>query len=148
MFNTTVTVFNLYKSEQMGTATWYPHVVKNCYFIADKSANIEKTGLENADSAKLHIPYKKDGLNVMIGELQYIPPKGWNNQTNDKYDTTITFTDGEDFFVVGEYPEKPVNDSDYRGGLFGYLNRTMDHVYRITSVGKYNLIPHFEIGGA
>lgn len=148
MFNTTVTVFNLYKSEQMGTATWYPHVVSNCYFNADKSANIAKTGLENADSAKLHIPYKMDNGNVMIGELQYLPPKEWDAQTNDKYEATITFADGEDFFIVGEFTEKPIDDSLYRGGLFGYLNRIQDHVYRITNVGKYDVIPHFEIGGA
>lgn len=148
MFNTTVTVFNLYKSEQLGTATWYPHVVKNCYFNADKSANIEKTGLENADTAKLHIRYKKENEKVMIGELQYLPPKEWDKQTNDMYENTITFTDGEDFFVVGEYAEKPIDDEKYRGGLFNYLNRSRDDVYRITNVGMYKLIPHFEIGGA
>ena len=142
MYNKTVTVFNRYKSKQLGI-TWYPHVIHECYFNADKGANISKTGLENADTAKLHVPYVGD----YIGDLKYLTPKEWDRQTNDKYKTTITFSEGEDFFVLGEFPEITVNESDYPEGFFQYMNNLYDDVYRITTVGKYTLIPHFEIGG-
>ena len=148
MYDTTVTVFNLYRSKQLGTSTWYPHVISGCYFLADKAANIAKTGLENADSARLHIPYIMTDGETMIGDLEYKDPKEWDAQTNDMYAKTITFTEGEDFFLVGEYPEKPVLDSDYRNGFQSYLNTLYDHVYQINTAGKYSVIPHFEIGGA
>lgn len=153
MYNDTVTVFNLYRSQQLGIATWYPHVLTGCYFNADKAANIAKTGLENADSAQLHIPYNvQNGKIIICGkdskELQYLLPKEWDTQTNDMYENTVTFTEGEDFFMIGEYLETPVDDSAYRGGLFSYLNSNFDQVYKISSVGKYDVIPHFEIGGA
>lgn len=154
MYDTTVTVFNLYRSRQLGTATWYPHVLSGCYFNADKAANIEKTGLENADSAKLHIRYRKENGKILINGkdsdtiLEYLDPKSWDAQTNDMYENTVTFTDGEDFFIVGEYPEDPIEDSEHRKGLYSYLNSIRDQVYKITSAGKYTVIPHFEIGGA
>ena len=143
MYNKTVTVFNRYKSKQLGI-TWYPHVLHGCYFNADKGANVEKTGLENADSAKLHVPYLGD----MIGELKYLTPKEWDKQPNDEYMHTITFSEGEDFFALGEFPETAVNESDYPEGFFQYMNQNYDDVYKITTVGKYTVIPHFEIGGA
>ena len=146
MYNETVTVFNKYKSKQLGT-TWYPHVLKGCYFLADKSANIEKTGIENADSAKLHVKYK-DNDGIKIGDLQYITPKEWDKQTNDKYENSITFSEGEDFFALGEFEEIIIKESDYPEGFFQHMNDTYDDVYRITTVGKYTVIPHFEIGGA
>lgn len=147
MYNNTVTVFNRYRSKQLGT-TWYPHVLRGCYFNADKGANIEKTGLENADSSKFHVPYYlKDGVE-MVGDLKYLTPKKWDEQPNDEYLTTITFLEGVDFFMLGEYPETPVNESEYTEGFFQYMNDTYDDVYRITTVGKYSVIPHFEIGGA
>lgn len=143
MYNTTVTVFNRYKSKQLGT-TWYPHVLHGCYFNADKGANIAKTGLDNADTAKLHVQVSGD----KIGKLKYLPPKEWDGQPNDMYMTTVTFSEGEDFFVLGEFDETPVNDADYNEGFYQYMNDQYDDVYKITTVGRYKLIPHFEIGGA
>ena len=152
MYDTTVTVFNLYRSKQLGIATWYPHVISGCYFNADKAANVEKTGLENADIAKLHIKYQVLDGKKMIGNLEYKEPKEWDRQTNDMYEKTVTFTAGEDFFMVGEYPETPINDSDYAegttNGFLDYMNKQYDNVYSITSAGMYKVIPHFELGGA
>lgn len=157
MYDTTVTVFNLYRSKQLGVSTWYPHVISGCYFNADKAANIEKTGLKNADTARLHIPYKeKEGKIFLKGsegaEVQYLLPKEWDNQTNDMYEKTVTFTEGEDFFFIGEYPEKPINDDVFASGTTtgfkDYMNKNFDNVFSVTSVGKYQLIPHFELGGA
>ncbi len=145
---TTITVFNRYENRQIGTYTWYPHVITGCNLIVDKAANIAKTGLENSDVAKLHIPYSNINGIFTIDGLIYLPPKEWDAQTNDAYSSTITFTDGEDFFMRGEYPEDPQDDDAHVGGLYAYLNKRYDDVYKITTVGMYRLIPHFEIGGA
>ena len=148
MYNKTVTVFNLYRSKQLGTVTWYPHVLRGCYFNADKGANIQKTGLENADAAKLHVKYRLVDGKKMIGDLEYVEPKAWDKQTNDLYGKTVTFKSGDDFFLVGEFPEDPINGNEIQEGLFQYMNTRFDNVYRITTVGSYDAIPHFEVGGA
>lgn len=144
MYDKTVTVFNMYENATLGVSTWYPHVIRNVDLIVDRAANQEKTGLENADKAKLHIKH----ISGKIDKLRYLPPKEWARQVAEDFEKTITFTEGVDFFIEGEFEAEPIDDDAYRGGLFNYLNRTRDNVFRITSCGKYDLIPHFEIGGA
>jgi hypothetical protein len=152
MFDTTVTVFNRYYSKQLDKYTWYPHVIHNCYFNADKAANIEKTGLADADSATLHIPFSFEDGKTMIGDLEYMDPIKWEKQPNDTYRDIITFSEGKDFFLIGEYSDVAVPDTDYMtGGVLGfkdYMKRNFDHVYTINSAGKYSLIPHFELRGS
>ena len=38
-----------------------------------------------------------------------------------------------------------IDDDDFKGGFFNYMNKTYDEVFAITNVSKFNLIPHFEI---
>lgn len=150
MYQNTVTIFNRYESQ--GEYIWYPHVIKNVDLVIDKGANIVKTGLESADSAKLHIKYHINDDGKMIGRFLWLSSKEWDSQTNDKLPTTITFTEGQDFFWKGEYSENAVNDVDYQtlkyNGFYDYMNQHYDNVFLITTVGgPYTLIPHFEIGG-
>ena len=141
MYNDTVTVFNLYRSKQLGTATWYPHVVENCYFNTDKGANIQKTGLENADIAKLHIKYRVVDDKKMIGELEYKEPKEWDAQTNDKYDETINFATGNN--VAMTLMDNLVLDKSAQERLFEftineYLSGVMDaNGVNLLDMGKY-----------
>ena len=150
MYQNTVTIFNRYESQ--GQYIWYPHVIKNADLVIDKGANIVKTGLESADSAKLHIKYHILDGKKMVGRSLWLPSKEWDNQTNDKLLASITFTEGQDFFWEGEYSENAVNDVDYQtlkyNGFYDYMNQRYDNVFLITTVGgPYTLIPHFEIGG-
>ena len=75
-------------------------------------------------------------------------PKEWEKQVNDLLPGTIRFSPESDFFWEGEWDKGIVNDEDYRGGFYQYMNQRFDNVFKITSVGgPYNLIPHFEILG-
>ena len=47
MYDKTITVFNKYVN-QKDEIFWYPTVIKGVQLIVDKSANIEKTGLDTA----------------------------------------------------------------------------------------------------
>lgn len=143
MYTETVTIFNKLKTAQ-GT-TWYPTVLHNVDLNTDKGANVAKTGLESADTAKLHVRYGKTGDVITIAGKPYKRPKEWTAQADPS--GTITFGSG-DMFMRGEYPETPINDADYAKTFQDYLNKTYDDVYLITTVGgPYKLIPHFEIGG-
>lgn len=143
MYTDTVTIFNKYKTAQ--GITWYPTVLHNVDLNTDKGANVAKTGLESADTAKLHVRYRKaDGV-VLIAVKPYKRPKEWAAQTDPA--GTITFASG-DLFMRSGYQEIPINDADYAKGFQDYINKTYDDVYLITTVGgPYKLIPHFEIGG-
>lgn len=151
MYSKTVTVFNKY-TDQTGEIYWYPHVLSGVDLVVDKAANIAKTGLDSADTAKLHVKYHSGDNAVMVGNLPWLPPKEWEQQPNDELSESITFDSG-DFFMEGEYSIDPIKDSDYtdrvNGGLYDYINKRHDYVFLITNVGgPYTLIPHFEIGGA
>lgn len=149
MYNNTVTVFNKY-TDQAKNIYWYPHVLTGVDLITDKAANIAKTGLDGADSANLHVKYTLyDGKKFVNGK-QWLPPKEWASQTNDKLSETLTFASG-DFFIEGEYSEEMASDEDYvtkYSGFYDYMNKLKDNVFLISNVGgPYTLIPHFEIGG-
>lgn len=153
MYDKTVTVFNFYESTT--SAMWFPHVISGVDLNTDKGAIIKKYGPESSDNAQLHIAYtEKEGKKVVIDftgkELPWISPKEWKRQLNDILDDTITFNSADgDFFIEGIWEGGIVNDDDYRGGFYSYMNDRYDFCYKITSAGgPYTLIPHFEILGA
>ena len=152
MYEKTVTIFNYYESATTGDAYWYPHVLSNVDLNTDRGAIIKKYGADTADNAQLHILYgtNQSGQKVIADRdsnaIPWLPPKEWKNQTNDLLSETLTFSPEDDFFWEGEWDKGVVNDDDYRGGFYQYMNQSRDNVFKITSVGgPYSLIPHFEI---
>ncbi len=149
MYTDTVTIFNKHGDSKVGI-TWYPTVLHNVDLITDKGANVAKTGLESADTAKLHIRYTLTDGAITIAGKTYKHPKEWAAQSAAEIAETLTFQSATDFFFRGEYPETPINHSDpaYKNGFQDYFSKTYDDVYLINTVGgPYKLIPHFEIGG-
>lgn len=149
MFDKTITLFNRYRGT-LGD-TWYATVVTGCQLVIDKASLVSKYGENSSDRISLHIPYTfEDGKRVIAGK-EFLPPKEWAKQTNDKLADTVTFQDGQafDFFIIGEYAdtETPINDEDYKKGFYDFLNKNNDYVYAITSIGIYDAIPHFELLG-
>lgn len=149
MYDKTITVFNKYVN-QKDEIFWYPTIIKGVQLIVDKSANIEKTGLDTADTATLHVLYRMVSDEKVVSGKKYLEPKKWVKQINDTLGHTVTFANG-DFFIEGEHDEKMIADEDYQsrrdGGFYDYMNKNHDNVFLITNVGTYTLIPHFEIGG-
>lgn len=155
MFSGTITVFNQYTAPD-DTVSWYPHVLSDIHLELNKSQLIKKYGVECTDKAEVYISYTADGEKKTITdsagtELEYLPPKEWKAQESDALAESITFGE-DDFFWVGTWEgDNPVNDEDYTDrlteGFYAYMNRTKDAVFKITSAGVYNVIPHFEIVG-
>ena len=147
MYSDKITLFNFYRSS-LGDM-WYPHVIENVNLVIDKAAIIAKYGLESKDNAILNIRFQKEKGQIMVAGQSYLPPLEWERQTNDKLADSITFASGSefDFFMVGEFTElNPILDEDY-DGLFNHVKENYDYVFAITSVAKYDAIPHFEITG-
>ena len=152
MYSKTVTVFNYYESATTGDAYWYPHVLSNVDLNTDRGAIIKKYGPDTADNAQLHILYgiNQSGQKVIADKdsnaIPWLSPKEWQKQTNDILSETLTFSPEDDFFWDGEWDKGTVNDNDYPGGFYQYMNQSRDNVFKITSVGgPYTLIPHFEV---
>lgn len=150
MYEKTVTVFN--RRRYNGTDTWYPTVISGVDLNVDAAAIRRAYGSETNDRAKLHIRYAPG---IIVGGKQYHLPKDWIGEG-------ITFHDGElfDFFWEGEWTGTEqtingvktivwnVNDEDYTNGFYDYMKKQYDMVFAITSVARYDCIPHFEIMGA
>ncbi len=151
MYTDTITLF--VRKEGDEGDTWYPSVLRNVHLNMDKAAILAKYGADSADSAVLHIRYRQVGDDKMVGDKRWLPPKQWETLGNPAKDITFTSGNRFDFFWFGDWGnENPVHDSDYAGtsspGFYQYMNKTMDYVFAITSVGgPYSVIPHFEIMG-
>lgn len=148
MYDRTITVFNRSGSEKNGFV-WFPTIIDGVNLVVDKGAVMAKTGLSDADKANLHIRYISVEGRPLVEGKSYLLPKEWNAQTYEGKMLSITFNEGHDFFIEGEYPEEVIveDESIYANGLLSYMKSKYDNVFKINTVGKYNLIPHFEIGG-
>lgn len=151
MFSDTVTLFNRFDGG--GRVLWLPSKIGGVYLCASRAVTAGYGA--GADSAvELHVPIGEpyDGVRTVGGKL-WLPPLTWRSQTEAEAAKTLTFVCGEkfDFFITGTWDgDGPVDDGAYRadGGFYGYLKRTRDGVYAVTSVeGPFSLIPHFEITG-
>ena len=127
---------------------WFPHVLTNVNFNADKSVIVSKYGEESKDNAVLNIKYHLRGLTKMVNGKPYLNPKDWERQVNDELSKSITFSQGNDFdfFMLGDYGSEEMIKDD-KGTFFRDIQQEYDNVYAITSVAEYTVIPHFEIVG-
>lgn len=167
IYKQTVTLFNRIHDDE-DEDYFIPTVLKNVHLVIDHSATWNTYGGQQADNVRLHVRYLLSGRNVMIGNKRYVEPKVWRGLP--ELGDVITFRYGNDndfdFFIKDEYEP---NDSDIttqitidgeqvtcssgfirdaafeRLGFYNHLNRAYDHVFAVTAVSQYNLIPHFEI---
>ena len=147
MYNDVVTVFNRY--ENSSGVFWYPSVIKNVNVNIDKGYVLRQYGADSQDNAILNVKYHLADGKKMVCKKTYLPPKEWENQTNDLLSESITFYGGNDFdfFWIGEWEgTEPINDDDYNG-FFSYMSKKHDYVFRISLVSEFSVIPHFEITG-
>lgn len=140
MYNETITLFNRYKS-RLGDR-WYATIIEGVDLNLDRAYVVQTYGIDSADNGKLHIKYA-DGC--VISGKQYLPPKEWSKQLTDLLPDTLTFNTG-DFILKGAWDgETIINDDDYTESFYHEMNTKYDFVLAITSVAKYDCIPHFEI---
>lgn len=152
IYKQTVTLFNRVQMFEHGNedqCVWFPTVLKGVHLIVDQSSRWDTQGGATSDNVRLHVRYVIQDGQIMVGDKPYYPPKVWRQLAMPE--TCLTFNYGSqtdfDFFVEGEYDEfnLPVADEQYDKGFYNYMNKKCDNVFAITSVSKYNLIPHFEI---
>lgn len=128
-------------AEETENGMEYNSVVLNGVFLdLNKRSNVNKSGLENADSATLYIPFS-----IRPGK-QFLPPKEYKRQANKaRYWTLFDGGDSsgtECFFIKGVVPKA----MPYQEAREQY-----DFVYRVTSVDTRDYgrarMQHWQVGG-
>lgn len=134
MYDKTVTIFN--QDEDVWRAT----VLHDVHLIEKRGENASKDGNSSADTATLMIHITEEV------SKKYMDPRKYE-QTEDK-EALFTLREG-DFFAAGEYDNADENSETYSeyGGFYEYMKSNHDGVYNILSVIRYDVIPHFEVGG-
>jgi len=145
IYKQTITLFN--RRTVNGKTTWYPFVLDGVHLIMDKAIIISTYGEESQDNVKLHIRYVPSSEGAVVNGKVYMLPKQWNREGDPSSNFTLGFGDDFDFIMEGDYgSEEPIDDDSYRNGFYNFMNKNYDNVFAISSVSKFNLIPHFEIG--
>jgi hypothetical protein len=139
-YNKKVTIWNKYVDGLLETETWIPTLIENVRLLVSKGNNQQTSGLENANSARLHIA---DGIS--ISQKEYVSPSDWKKLSNEEKANCYTLESEEDsFFVEGDSTNV---DSSDNINFFDYMKENYDNCYKITSVDRFEIIPHFEIWG-
>lgn len=149
MFPHTVTVYNhIGESIETGLPESKITILRGVLLEISQGANIMKSGLDNADKAKLHIPFAVVAVDGETGLPQkYISPKEYDRLEDKTGFWTIgsrdNFSGQECFFVKGEVVNKMAD--------YATINDLYDYAYRVSTVDIYDYgspnMQHFEAGG-
>ncbi len=161
IYSQTVTMFNRFPAKNGESPIWLPTIIDGVHLIVSKSSVWSGQGEKSSDDVKLNIRYMPHGSDVLIPckvapggtetvYKKWYEPKAWRKNPNPSDSITFSFgnSDDFDFFIEGVFDEltAPISDESFGcKGFYGYMNSMYDNVFVISSVSKYNLIPHFEI---
>ena len=147
MHDQVVTIFNRFDAQD--DTLYYASVIENVNLRVDKKAAISKSGLKDADAMWCSIRYYKDSNGIEIDGKKHLSPIEWKRQVSDEREQSLTFAEGLDILLDGAWDGPAViSDSDYRAiGFLSWLRKNYDGVYLINSAARYDVIPHFELGG-
>lgn len=143
----TVTVYNAHENMDTLKPEYNITVLEGVFLDISKGANVVKSGLENADAAKLFIPFGIEAVNGVTGQSQtYIDPKAYERLEDKSAYWTIraggTTSVNDCFFVKN----RVVSDMDFQD-----LNSYYDHVFRVSSVDLRDFgsesMRHWEVSG-
>lgn len=137
-----VTIFNAYQDDLMRTHNNLT-VLDGVFYDASKAANVRMSGLENADSVRLFIPFSVKAYDPVTNEAKtYIEPKAYENLSDKRGYFTLD-TDESCFFAKGLVVEE--------SATFKYINANYE-AHRITKVDTKDFgspsLRHWEVGGA
>lgn len=142
MFRHTITIYNTGEEDPI-TFEQKNHitVLRGVFYDASKAVNVRESGMTNADSVNLIIPFDVEAVNGETGKPQaYLPPKEYEIAVDPSQHWTIKTDDC--FFVKGEVVRPAMSFQD--------INNAFDSVHKVTSVDEkdFGALQHWEVGGA
>lgn len=130
-YKDTVTIWNWQEANDLWSeGSWVPTVVSDARIVVSRGNNIMTSGNQEADTARLHIHDE------------------WSSWTGD----LKLEADGKAFFTAGDTSAEygPVGST---GGqltspnFFETMKKAHPLCFMITSVDRFDLIPHWEVWG-
>lgn len=141
MFPHTITVYNTSENPTTFETENHITVLRGVFYDSAKAVNVRESGLSNADSVNLIIPFDVEAVDGVTGEPQtYLAPKEYETAADKSQFWTIKTSDC--FFVKGEVVQP--------GMSFRDINAAFDYVHNVTTVDEKDFggLPHFSVGGA
>ena len=135
LYTKTVTIWNRLRGGTWEREQWFPTVITNARLIISKGNNVLKSGLETADTARLHI-----SDSISVPDKPYVDPITWKNSPATHY--TLESEEGS-FFTEGDTSAEDTTES----GFFERIEQTYPACFRISKVDRFEVIPHFEVFG-
>ena len=142
----TVTIYNVGENPDTLEQEYNMTFLRGVFLDRRQAANIEKSGLRDADAATLFIPFSVEAVDAVTGTpKQYIGPKAYRQLADTSGYWTLEpggLASGADsFFVKGEI----VN---YLG--YGKMRELYDDVYDITTIDTRDFgsadMQHWQVG--
>ena len=143
----TVTLYNAITDTETLELTYNITLLSGVFLDIGKGSNIQKTGLADADSAKLYIPFDVDATDAITGEPKvYIEPKLFRKLPDKTgfwtLETGGTSSGVDCFFAKGEV----VSDKGIRD-----LKKQYDYVFDVSTVDLRDFgsqrMQHWQVGG-
>lgn len=142
-----VTIYNASENAATLMNEYNITILRGVFLDISKGANVIKSGLENADSATLFIPFGIDAVNGVTGQIQtYLNPKEYTQAEDKSLYWTVrpggSGTSDDCFFVKGEV----VDQAEFQS-----INARYNDVFRVSSVDPRDFgspdMQHWEVGG-
>lgn len=142
----TVTIYNVGENPDTLQQEYNMTFLRGVFLDVRQAANIEKSGLRDADAATLFIPFSVEAVDAVTETpKQYIKPKAYRQLTDTSGYWTLEpggLSSGADsFFVKGEV----VNYSGY-----ARMRELYDDVYDITTIDTRDFgsedMQHWQVG--
>ena len=139
-YNKTVTIWNRYSNGLWQNEVWLPTLIENVRLLVSRGNNIQNSGNAAADSVRLHISDAES-----IPKKPYMAPADWNKRTSEEKSNYFTLeSENSSFFVEGDTTGVDPTTQD---NFFEYMKANYSNCFKITSVDRFECIPHFEVWG-
>lgn len=139
-YSKSVTIWNKYTDGLAETEVWLPTLIENVRLLVSKGNNVMVSGLDTADSARLHIMD-----DVSVPGKPYIDPITWSGLSSEEKAKYFTLeSENDSFFVEGDVVAVSSSGKD---NFFDYMKRSCNNCFRMTSVDRFEIIPHWECWG-
>lgn len=141
MFPHTITVYNTSENPTTFETENHITILRGVFYDSAKAVNVRESGLANADSVNLIIPFSVKAVDGVTGEPQtYLAPKEYETAVDKSKHWTIKPSDC--FFVKGEVVRPNLSFRD--------INASFDYVHNVTTVDEkdFGNLRHWAVGGA
>jgi len=140
-----VTLFNTWEDDNL-VQQYNITILDGVMLDVSKADNVSKSGLDNADSARLYIPFHVNAKGTNDAKKTYLPPKQFDALTDKSGNWTLNA--GGSGNSTSTYFVKGIVST---GMSLSALKSAYDYVFDVTSVDIRDFgssdMQHFQVGG-